>query len=348
MLENEVHSLVTPIADKRQSSANGAAHDGLSLKRIIGESAAMQSVKSRIARFSQYPRVPVLVTGETGTGKELVVNALHACSQLAGSPLTKINCAAIPDNLLESHLFGHERGAFSGAMYRKKGLVEMAEGGTLFLDEIGSLKPELQPKLLRFIEDGSFYRVGSEMTHHANLWIVAATNDCLHQKVCDGSFRADLFYRLKALEIQLPPLRKRASDIRLLTQSFLSRFTARYCVPPKALSPAALNCLIRYPWPGNVRELKLLIKSLHISTEENEISLSHLPETFVSPHTAKLPPDIFAGDCISLEELEKRYIAWLLLKQKMNISETARILGIHRKTLGRKLKQYGIEGSEGV
>ena len=253
-----------------KTSKNRTTIGEKALEQIIGRSAAIKHVKEMIQRISQFPDVPMLITGETGTGKELVVNALHACSPRSDKPLIKINCSAIPENLFESQLFGHRKGAFSGAVAQQKGLVEEANNGVLFLDEIGSLKLELQPKLLRFLEDGSYLPVGEIRERKSNAWIIAATNQDLDEQVEEGLFRTDLLHRLKAALIKLPPLRERKEDILPLADFFVKQYVTK----PKQFTKEVQRLLINHPWPGNVRELKAVLRNIKLIGEENTVNLN--------------------------------------------------------------------------
>ncbi len=217
---------------------------------MIGQSPQIESVRQQIECISQFPGAPVLITGETGAGKEVVAELLHASSPRAGKPLIRVNCSAIPESLFESELFGHRKGAFTGALSDQKGLVEAAHDGSLFLDEISSLKLELQPKLLRFLENGGYLPVGETMERHSNAWIMAASNENLEDLIAQKRFRPDLYYRLKVNEINLPPLRERSHDILLFAEYFLAQFAQQFGTPPKSLSAEAQEALLKYPCPA--------------------------------------------------------------------------------------------------
>ena len=308
------------------------------LGKIIGESAAITEVKARIKRISQFPGIPVLITGETGTGKELVVDALHACSPLAAKPLVKVNCAAIPENLLESHLFGHRRGAFSGALSDQKGLVEEAQGGVLFLDEICSLKMELQPKLLRFLENGSYLPVGETQERHSNTWVVAATNQNLNELVDIRRFRADLFFRLKSSSLRLPLLRERTADIHLLADHFLTAFAQRFNIEPKTVSLETHTVLTNHSWPGNVRELKYMMAELAIQVSDTVICPVHIMSYLCLPDVPTYHKEIKP-----LKEIERIHILMAMRSTGGRVRKTAELLGIDRNTLKKKLTDHGLK-----
>jgi len=313
---------------------------------IYGVSPKIQEVRRLIQIVSQTPRTSVLIQGESGTGKELVANAIHYASARRDKPLIKINCSAIPDNLLESELFGHERGAFTDAKTMKKGLFELANGGTVFLDEISTLKLSLQPKLLRILENQTLRRVGGTIDINIDVRIIAATNRDLEQCIREGSFRDDLYYRLKVMVIDLPPLRERREDIIPLAKIFIDQNNREFRKKVQKISPEAQRILLNYSWPGNVRELKNVIERAVILCQGSVIEPDHLPReletesegTAVEPSAVSYPADL------SLEEVEKRHILQVLEAQKGNKSRAARILKISRSTLREKLRQYRIEG----
>jgi len=243
---------------------------------ILGQAPAMQEVFRAIGRLSQ-SQVTVMITGESGSGKELVARALHRHSARASGPFVAINTAAIPRDLLESELFGHERGAFTGAQSMRRGRFEQADGGTLFLDEIGDMPAELQTRLLRVLSDGSFYRVGGHSPVHANVRVIAATHQPLEERVKQGLFREDLFHRLNVIRLRLPPLRERAEDIPLLARHFLARSARDLGVEPKRLTPAALAALSRFPFPGNVRQLENICHWLTVMAPAQTVDVQDLP-----------------------------------------------------------------------
>jgi DNA-binding NtrC family response regulator len=300
--------------------------------QIIGESPAMQAVFRLVERVGPTDK-PILVQGESGTGKELVARALHEASHLADKPLVVINCAALPDTLLESELFGYEKGAFTGAVGMKPGLFEVADGGTLFIDEIGELAGELQAKLLRVLEDGTLRRVGSVKERRVHVRLIAATNRELQEEVKAKRFREDLYYRINVLTFDLPPLRQRAGDLRLLVEHFAGS--------DWQLDPEVIPILERYSWPGNVRQLQNAIDRAKILSDDDHIHVENLPpEIVASVHERPMLPA--AGD-VDLDTLTRHHIVATYGRHSGNKARTARALGIGRRTLYRLLEKYGIE-----
>ncbi len=278
----------------------------------------------------------VLITGESGVGKEVLADVIHAWSQRADGPLVKVNCAAIPETLLESELFGHEKGAFTGAVSQRIGRFEQSGGGTIFLDEIGDMSPHLQAKLLRVTQDGRFQRVGSNRDIHANARILAATNRNLEEEVRQGRFRDDLFYRLNVVELSIPPLRERIEDILPLAHRFLadlSRNRARF-------SPAVTEALERYAWPGNIRELHNAMERAALLSRGEVVLPEHLPHRVRAFAAARATPAAELPDATRLEEIERQSILQTLAANGFNRTETARILGISRRALIYKLQRY--------
>ncbi|MBC7186953.1 MAG: sigma-54-dependent Fis family transcriptional regulator [Calditrichaeota bacterium] len=314
------------------------------LTELFGDSPQMQEVRRLIKIVSETPRTSVLIQGESGTGKELVADAIHRNSVRADKPLVKVNCAAIPENLLESELFGHERGAFTDAKTMKKGIFEMAHGGSIFLDEISSMSPALQPKLLRVLESGSFRRVGGTADIEVDVRIIAATNRDLAQCVREGTFREDLYYRLKVMVIDLPPLREHPEDIIPLAKLFLEANNREFNKNIRGIDKEAQRLLLEYPWPGNVRELKNVIERAVILCPGDLLTadLLHLGAAPFAPKpiTATTQPTSVPD---ALDEVEKRHILQVLEKYGGNKSMAARALNISRSTLREKLKSYGVE-----
>jgi NtrC-family two-component system response regulator AlgB len=285
----------------------------------------------QLARQVADSPLTVLIEGESGTGKELVAAFIHLNSPRRSMPLVKVNCAALPENLLESELFGHVKGAFTGAVRDREGRFEAASGGTVFLDEVAEMSPATQVKLLRFLQNREFERVGDNATRKVDVRIIAATNRRLSEALGDGSFRDDLYYRINAVRITLPPLRSRPEDLLLLIHHFLGKFS-----PERELRilPAALDRLTAHSWPGNVRELENVMERAALLSVDGKIGIDQLPEEFRSP----------AGDpagLISLEESERRHIARILAVAK-DLDEAARVLQIDPATLWRKRKKYGL------
>jgi len=276
----------------------------------------------------------VLITGESGVGKEVLAEIIHGWSARASGPLVKVNCAAIPETLLESELFGHEKGAFTGAVSQRIGRFEQARDGTIFLDEIGDMSPSLQAKLLRVTQDGLFNRIGSNKELHTNARILAATNRNLEEEVKAGRFREDLFYRLNVVELHLPPLRDRREDILPLANAFLAEFTrgrARF-------SASVTECLTRYSWPGNVRELRNSMERAALLSQGDVILLEHLPARVRA--AASTTPSTAEGEAGHLDDIERQTIFQALRKHKFNRTETARALGISRRALIYKLQRF--------
>jgi DNA-binding NtrC family response regulator len=307
--------------------------------QIVARSPLMQAV-FRDASLIAPSESRVLLTGESGVGKEVVAEVIHAWSTRASGPLVKVNCAAIPEPLLESELFGHERGSFTGAVSQRIGRFELASDGTIFLDEIAEMSPGLQAKLLRVTQDGRFQRVGSNAEIHTHARIVAATNRNLDEEVKKGRFRDDLFYRLNVVELGIPPLRERVEDVLALANQFLAEMTggrARF-------SSAVVECLKRYPWPGNVRELRNAMERAALLSRGELIMIDHLPNRI--RHTAAASPPPESHDTPRLEEIERTAIVQTLQKNGYNRTETAKTLGISRRALVYKLQQLRELGYE--
>jgi two-component system nitrogen regulation response regulator GlnG len=327
---------------------------------ILGQAPAMQEVFRAIGRLSQ-SHATVLITGESGTGKELVARALHRHSPRASRPFIAINTAAIPRELLESELFGHERGAFTGAQAQRRGRFEQAEGGTLFLDEIGDMPPELQTRLLRVLSDGHFYRVGGHQPMKANVRIIAATNHDLEARVTHGRFREDLFHRLNVIRLRLPPLRERREDIALLARHFLAKSARELGVEPKRLSEAALKYLTAQEFPGNVRQLENLCHWLTVMAPSITIEAKDLPAevraeaapagvSWVAVLEKEVEGLLARGETGVLEGLARRFEKALIAKALAHTGgrriEASQLLGLGRNTLTRKIQELGIESDK--
>jgi transcriptional regulator with PAS, ATPase and Fis domain len=305
---------------------------------IIYKSEVMHQVLKMVDRVAP-SGAPVLILGESGTGKELIARSVHEKSQRADKPFVAINCGALRETLLESELFGHEKGAFTGAYNRKIGLAEAASGGTLFLDEIGELSPGIQAKLLRFIQEGEVYRVGGKEPIKVNIRLISATNRELDAEVLKGTFREDLYYRINTITVHSPPLRRRKEDIPLLVTYFLARGNSRILNRGQEMSPEALQALMKYEWPGNIRELQNLCERLQILADGHTIQVSDLPETILKPEN-KLVIGQY-DPTLTLHELERRYIVEALKHFDGNKTQAANALGITIKTLYNKLHEYG-------
>jgi DNA-binding NtrC family response regulator len=340
------------IVVKRAAETRGLKLENIGLKRqleelpgsgeIIGRSYAINQVFSMIEKVKDTDGT-VLITGESGVGKELVARAIHYGSKRALRSFIAINCGALPDELLESELFGYEKGAFTGAINRKTGLFEAADGGTVFLDEVSSISPMMQVKLLRFLQQRSFMRLGGKETIGVEVRVIAATNEDLKYAVDRGSFRKDLYYRLNVIPIEIPPLRERKDDIPLLIRHFIKKFASRMTKDISGISKGAEEMLVNYKWEGNVRELENIIERAITITDDDVIGTDDLPEEIRSRREA-LPESATAyPDKLTLFDLEQLHIAAVLKSVNGNKSKAARILGIDYSTLLRKLKSTGIE-----
>ncbi|HEX6058975.1 MAG TPA: sigma-54 dependent transcriptional regulator [Gemmatimonadaceae bacterium] len=336
----EIDVLVRRAWEKRQlAKANVVLQNRLerveAVPEILTQYQPMRAVLALVEKVARSDS-PVLITGESGTGKELVARALHRLSSRAEGPLVDINCAAIAENLLESELFGHEKGAFTGALARKTGLFELAAGGSLFMDEIGELDPKLQGKLLRALEQSSFFRVGGTQKVEVDVRIVAATNKDLAAMVAENHFRSDLYYRVNTISIALPPLRERVVDIPLLADHFLRRYGG---ANPPALADDAVAALQAYSWPGNVRELRNVIERAVLLATDGVIKAQDLPLTPANG----AGPGAGAGGSLSLADLERRHIESVLRQSNWHQGRAAQALGISSKTLYRKIREYGFQ-----
>ena len=313
---------------------------------LLGTSSAMQEVFDQIRRAAPF-KSTVLISGESGTGKELVARAIHALSACKDGPFLAVNCSALPHELVESQLFGHEKGAFTGATSMHRGYFESADGGTLFLDEIGDLPIEAQAKLLRVLEEREVTRLGSTRSISVNVRLLAATNTHLQVRVQERSFREDLYYRLNVLSISLPPLRERWEDIPLLVRVFLDRFAQENGVPARDIAPAGLDILVAHSWPGNVRELKNITERLAIMARGETIQISDLPPELrdtVDAAGPAAPVETFST--LNMEEIERATIRRALEQTQGNRTQAAQLLGISLRTLQRKLRDYGDESAE--
>jgi DNA-binding NtrC family response regulator len=313
-----------------------------SFSSILGKSKAIQDLFGLIKIIAN-TRSNVLIFGKSGTGKELVAKAIHYNSIRKNEPFVAINCSAIPENLLESELFGHEKGAYTGAVSSQRGLFEAAHGGTLLLDEIGEMPATLQAKLLRVLEDWEIRPVGSDRTKQVDVRLITATHRDLKQAVVKGTFREDLFYRLNVIYINLPDLRDRPEDIPLLTNHFLQQYADEVGKKGLVIHPDAMARLVNYAWPGNVRELENVIEQAVVLTSDSEVRVEDLPESVrsISEHE-ELGRDLTSG-YMTLQELEKRYIGKVLEYTNYHQTKSSEILGIDRRTLYRKIREYRLK-----
>jgi DNA-binding NtrC family response regulator len=327
----------------REAAASGLA-------RLLGESAPMRALRADVARLIESDRrigvgVPpsVLVTGETGTGKELVARALHFDGPRSEAPFIEVNCAAIPSHLVESELFGHERGAFTDARSRKLGLAEAAHGGTLFLDEVGDLEPPVQAKLLKLLEDRRVRRVGGLRETEVDARIVAATNQPLEQLVREGRFRSDLYYRLRVVELVAPPLRARGRDALLLAEHFLDVHRRRYGRQPIALDAEARRMVLAHRWPGNVRELRNLMEQAQLLAPGDTVEARHLP-LVAPPGSSPAAMEAFRlpEDGLDLGQIEDSLIRQALARTGGNVTRAAPLLGLSRDKLRYRMDKHGI------
>jgi two-component system response regulator AtoC len=343
-LRRQVDQLREELAALREQGAGGEAAG------IVGRSAALRTVLDVARKVARYPST-VLVTGESGTGKELVARLVHRASPRAEAPFVAINCGAIPEALLESELFGHARGAFTGATSERRGLFEEADGGTLFLDEIAELPAALQVKLLRALQEGEVRRVGDNAARTVDVRVVAATARDVEAEVAAGRFRADLFYRINVVRLHLPPLRERGEDIPVLARHFAARYAERFGAPARGLSRPALRHLVEYGWPGNVRELENVIERAVVLADGDEIGPEHLPPAVVGgapPHGA-VSRDGSGLDPTDLsikrqgEALERVLIARALERTGGNRTRAAQLLELSHRALLYKIRDYGLD-----
>ncbi|MEP6901537.1 MAG: sigma 54-interacting transcriptional regulator [Actinomycetota bacterium] len=333
------------ISDERQKLADENSHLRQELKekydfsQIIGNSSPMRHIYDQVSQVAR-SNATVLLRGESGTGKEMIAHAIHYNSLRSKQPFIKINCAALPETLIESELFGYERGAFTGAERRKKGRFELADGGTLFLDEIGDLPPQTQIKLLRVIQEREFERLGGTETIKVNVRLITATNKNLEEEIANGTFREDLFYRLNVFTIFLPPLRERKSDILLLAEHFLAKFEREHGKLIKRISTPAIDMLVSYHFPGNVRELENVIERAVLVCDSNVIHGHHLPPTL---QTAEVSGTITQVSLVTaIEAYESDLIQDALKSTRGNVAKAAKMLNTTERILGYKIKKYAI------
>src|SRR5688572_25792024 len=317
-------------------------HTRFGLESIIGNTPEMHEVFELVQAVAP-ARTTVLISGESGTGKELIAKAIHGLSPRRNAPLVTVHCAALSPTLLESELFGHERGAFTGAHERRVGRFEQAQGGTLFLDEIGEIDQTTQVKLLRFLGERTFERVGSNKTLTADVRVIAATNRNLTEQVKEGSFREDLYFRLRVVEIQMPPLRERKDDIPLLAQAFVKEFAEENGKNVKTISRDAMDMLLNFSWPGNVRELRTAIEHAVVLCRAETIGARDLPANVRSGTAEEFSENVFRTSDLTVKEAEKQLIVRALKETNGNRSAAAKKIGMSRRTLHRKLHTYQLE-----
>lgn len=322
---------------------------GVGVEGVIGKSEGLKRALELAKRVAK-SQSSVLITGESGTGKEVIAKTIHKLSDRAQKAFVAINCSAIPENLLESELFGYAKGAFTGAVDKKVGLFEEASGGTLFLDEIGDLSLPLQAKLLRVLQERQIKRVGENQYRAIDVRILSATHKDLREEVSQGKFREDLYFRLNVIPLWIPPLRQRADDILPLTEHFLAKYVALNQMGKKRLSPEVLDYFLKHPWPGNVRELENTVERAVVLSEGESVELRHVVLNYEGPRAAAVPVEknssesfVFGvNDLISLKDLENLYIQFTLQQLQGAKEKTAMQLGIDRKTLYRKIKEMGL------
>jgi len=309
---------------------------------IVGESAPIVAVRAMLQKIAVSPATTVLLTGESGTGKDLAAKVIHYSSSRAARPFMNITCSALPETLLESELFGHERGAFTGADRQKRGLLESADGGSVYLDEIGEMVPLLQAKLLRFLEEKSFKRVGGTADIRVDVRVIAATNRSLHDEVNKGRFREDLFYRLNVMAVPLPPLRDRLDDVPRLLGFYIDNFNGEFRKKIKGVTPGALKALQAYSWPGNVRELRNAVERAMLLTESLELNESHFAMLNTSDARLSTGLGLPAGG-INLEELEHSLVVQALERSGWNQTRAATLLGLNRDQIRYRIEKFKLE-----
>jgi len=316
------------------------------IESIIGESEVMQRVKTLVRRVASSPGSTVLITGESGTGKDLIAKVVHYCSGRAGRPFLNITCSALPEALLESELFGHERGAFTDARQQKRGLLEQADEGTVFLDEIGEMAPTLQAKLLRFLEEKAFRRVGGTGDVRVDVRVIAATNRELEAAVREGRFREDLYYRLNVLRVEVPPVRARGCDVSLLAQHFVESYSREFNRPVRGLSRRMEEALGAYHWPGNVRELRNLVERAVLLSDHDYLEPSDFETLQAARGKAASGHGGFAlpANGVNLEEVERSFVVQALERTGGNQTRAAALLGLHRDQIRYRVEKFGLKG----
>ena len=309
---------------------------------IVGDSAPIVAVRTMLQKIGVSPASTVLLTGESGTGKDLAAKVIHYSSNRASKPFMNITCSALPETLLESELFGHERGAFTGADRQKRGLIESADGGTVFLDEIGEMIPLLQAKLLRFLEEKTFKRVGGSGDIKVDVRVIAATNRSLQDEVKKGHFREDLFYRLNVMAVPLPPLRDRRDDVPRLLQFYVNAFNLEFRKKIRGVTPGAMKALQAYQWPGNVRELRNAVERAMLLTEGTELTEGHFAMLTATDAELSTGLGLPAGG-INLEELEQSLVVQALERSGWNQTKAATLLGLNRDQIRYRIEKFKLE-----
>jgi two-component system response regulator AtoC len=315
------------------------------VSRIVGDSSAIQSLRSLLQRMARGPASTVLLTGESGTGKDLAAKVIHYNSERAAKPFMNITCSALPEALLESELFGHERGAFTDARQQKTGLLEAAEGGTVFLDEIGEMVPALQAKLLRVLEERAFKRVGGAADIRVDVRVIAATNRDLEDAVRQSKFREDLFYRLNVMQIQLPALREHASDVPLLLSYYIDQFNREFRKQVRGVTPEAMALLRGYRWPGNIRELRNAVERAMLLADGEWLGPEHFPVS-ISRRSADQPLEL-PEEGVSLESVERTLVLQALQRTGWNLTKAAALLGLNRDQIRYRVDKFGLEKAAG-
>lgn len=339
--EAEVHARVSRLTGGQAAASSPGVVEACGLAQIIGEDPAMVALKRKIRLVAQFEST-VLLTGETGTGKERVARALHYCSHRAGKPFLPVNCGAIPVDLFENELYGHQKGAFTGAVVSQPGLIAEAEGGTLFLDEIETLSLSSQVKLLRFLQDQTYYAVGSARPRQANVWILASSNVELPLKIQERTFREDLFYRLAVISLNLPPLRQRRADIPLLAAHFWNLYGPKAGRSDRLLSAEVMEALCQHSWPGNIRELENVIQQLAVLTESQIVQPEDLPIPRFRAAAESRKTSFAQRKAQAIEDFERGYVTELLRIHRGNVTRAAQEARKDRRAFGRLIKKYRI------
>jgi DNA-binding NtrC family response regulator len=334
-------ALETTALRREVKSLRASRSEPFSVSRIVGDTPTMQKLKALLQRIAASPASTVLLMGESGTGKDLAAKVIHHNSDRASRPFMNITCSALPEALLESELFGHERGAFTDARQQKTGLLESADGGTVFLDEIGEMVPALQAKLLRFLEEKAFKRVGGSGDIRVDVRVIAATNRDLEDAVAQGKFREDLFYRLNVMQVQLPPLREHASDIPLLLNFYIDQFNREFRKQVRGASPEALELLRGYRWPGNIRELRNAVERAMLLADGIWLQPEHFPMALArrgGDGQFDLP-----DEGVNLEQVERQLVTQALQRTGWNHTKAAALLGLNRDQIRYRVEKFGLE-----